>query len=168
MKRVTKKKVCLLGDFGVGKTSLVRRFVEGCFDDKYLSTVGVKISRKSLARADRTLDLIIWDLAGSDEFKRVQTSYLSGASGAMIVCDLTRPETLTSFESYVAQMRETNKHGAIVFVGNKADLPPLISEMELQSVCAKFGSSCLLTSAKTGANVEEAFVRLAEAMEARL
>lgn len=163
---VVQKKVCLLGDFGVGKTSLVRRFVEGRFDDKYLHTIGLKISRKSLARPRHRLNLIIWDLAGGNEFRRLHPNYLNGAAGALIVCDLTRPETLSSFEHYITLMQEANKYSAIVFVANKADLPLAVTEGELQSVCAWWGMPYLLTSAKTGMNVEEAFVRLAEAMEA--
>ncbi len=62
------RKVCLLGDYSVGKTSLVRRFVEGQFDDKYLSTIGVRISRRTMVRADKEINLLIWDLAGAQEF----------------------------------------------------------------------------------------------------
>ncbi|HNO94753.1 MAG TPA: hypothetical protein PKJ84_11315, partial [Anaerolineales bacterium] len=69
------KKICLLGDFGVGKTSLVQRFVEGRFDDKYLSTMGVKISRKTLKRSYGKLNLLIWDVAGSNGFESSGTSY---------------------------------------------------------------------------------------------
>lgn len=163
---VVQKKVCLLGDFGVGKTSLIRRFVENRFDDKYLHTIGIKISRKSLPRPRHRLNLIIWDVAGGDEFKSLHSSYLNGAAGALIVCDLTRPETLTSFEYYINLLRQANEWSAMLLVGNKADLSPAITENELQSVCAWWGSSYVLTSAKTGMNVEEAFVRLADAIEA--
>ena len=94
------KKVCLLGDFAVGKTSLVRRFVYDLFDDKYISTIGVKVSRKtvSLARDDDIVDLtmMLWDLAGSEEFSRMRASYLRGAACALMVYDISRPETLLS------------------------------------------------------------------------
>lgn len=87
--KVVQKKVCLLGDFAVGKTSLVRRFVEGHFEDKYLSTIGVKVARKSLDRDETKLNLLIWDLVGGNEFSRSETGYLLGTAGALVVCDLT-------------------------------------------------------------------------------
>ena len=72
------KKICLLGDFGVGKTSLVQRFVEGRFDDKYLSTVGVKISRKTLKRSYGEMNMLVWDLAGSNGFESSSSTLYAG------------------------------------------------------------------------------------------
>jgi len=161
------KKICLLGDFAVGKTSLVRRYVEGRFEDKYLSTVGVKIVRRSLPREYGTLNLLIWDLAGSDEFSRTAASYLRGAAGALIVCDLTRPETLASLPNYAEMLRTQTAAAPLIFLGNKADLTDerLVSEADLQTVCAAFGSQGWLTSAKTGDHVDDAFEALAAALE---
>ena len=90
------KKVCLLGDFAVGKTSLIRRYVEDRFDDKYLSTIGVKISRKIVQRPDYALTLLIWDLAGGDDINQLSRRYLLGAVGAILVCDLTRAISTTA------------------------------------------------------------------------
>ncbi len=166
---VIQKKVCLLGDFAVGKTSLVRRYVEGRFDDKYLSTIGVKISRKTLTRPSGTLNLLIWDLAGSDEFNTIAPSYLRGAAGALIVCDLTRPETLTVFAQYASMLHAQAASVPLIFLGNKVDLidERLISESDLQAACAPYGGRYLLTSAKRNENVEEAFALLADALEAQ-
>lgn len=163
------KKVCLLGDFAVGKTSLVRRYVEGRFDDKYLSTIGVKISRKVLQRPYGQLNLLLWDLAGSEEFIDAAANYLRGSAGALIVCDLTRRETLAAFERYAYQLRAANDKTAVVFVGNKADLEDhrVITDEELQTVCSGLGCPYLLTSARTGAQVERAFELLAERIETR-
>jgi small GTP-binding protein len=163
---IIQKKVCLLGDFAVGKTSLVRRFVEGRFDDKYLSTVGVKISRKSLARDGHQLNLLIWDLAGGEEFMRYETSYLRGATGALIVCDLTRPETLAKAQQYAAEMRRVNPAAACVLVANKVDLTGLraITDQELRAASALLNAPYLVTSAKSGANVPAAFDHLADAV----
>lgn len=165
--KVLQKKVCLLGDFAVGKTSLIRRFVEGRFDDKYLSTIGVKISRKELTRADYTLKLLIWDLAGGDDFASVERSYLRGAAGALIVCDLTRPDTLTAVRRYIDQLRSFNPNAAIVLAGNKADLTDqrAISDDDLAALSSDHAILHLLTSAKTGANVEAAFDALATGLE---
>jgi small GTP-binding protein len=163
--KTIQKKICLLGDFAVGKTSLVRQFVEGRFDDKYLSTIGVKVSRRSLQRPYGTLNLLLWDLAGSEEFK--ETSYLQGTAGAFIVCDLTRRETLATLKNYASYLYQISQGVPLVFIGNKMDLSDewAIKESELQNVAASFGSPYFLTSAKTGAHVETAFHLLAEKLE---
>lgn len=164
---VIQKKICLLGEFAVGKTSLVRRFVEGRFEDKYLSTIGVKISRRSLARPTGQMNLLVWDLAGSEEFNS-QSSYLRGAAGAVVVCDLTRRETLAGLERYARQLHAANGPVPLVFAGNKADLTAerVIGDDELHALAHAWQASLWLTSAKTGQNVEAAFDSLATAIEA--
>jgi len=161
------KKICLLGGFAVGKTSLIRQFTEGNFDDKYLSTIGVKISRKPLQRADHTLNLLIWDLAGGDKFTKQSANYLRGAVGAIIVCDLTRPDTLAYLSEYMEQMHAVNPNAAIVFACNKADLitERAIGDVELETAVSPTNTPYLLTSAKTGENVEAAFELLADLIE---
>lgn len=163
------KKVCLLGDFAVGKTSLVRRFVEGRFDDKYLSTIGVKASRKTLVRKDHILNLLIWDLAGGDDFTSRDTSYLLGAAGALIVCDLTRQETLNAFSYYTDQLLASNPNVALVFTGNKVDLvsEQAITIQDMLQVSHLLNAPFVFTSAKTGEKVEEAFELLATQLEAK-
>ena len=161
----------MLGSFAVGKTSLVKRFVEGRFDDSYLSTIGVKISRKSVefAADDLKINLIVWDLAGGDEFLRNNAGYLRGAAGALIICDLTRPQTLRTAENYAHQIRTINPDSSIVLLGNKCDLTNEreISDEDLQGVADAFnGCVYFLSSAKTGENVEEAFSLLAEQFKA--
>ena len=161
------KKVCLLGDFAVGKTSLIRRFVEGRFDDKYLSTIGVKISRKTLEREDHRLNLLIWDLAGGDDFSKASANYLRGAAGALLVCDLTRATTLVTLTDYAQQLRAMDETAVLILVGNKADLldERQISDEALATVAETFAAPYLLTSALTGHHVEDAFYHLAEAIE---
>ena len=168
--RTIQKKVCLLGDFAVGKTSLVRRFVEGRFDDKYLSTIGVKISRKPMMRADHVLNLLIWDLAGGDDFSKMSNQYLRGAVGALIVCDLTRSDTLQALIRYTEQLRVVNENPAIVLIGNKVDLEDArhISDEQLQTIATEQQVPYLLTSAKTGDSVIEAFDLLATQLEAQI
>lgn len=158
------KKICLLGEFAVGKTSLVRRFVEGRFDDRYLSTIGVKISRKPVQLPNGRINLLLWDLAGSDEFNgQIRANYLRGAAGALIVCDLTRPETLSGFQRYMEQIQAVGLSIPVIFVGNKTDLTELraISDEQLHTAAQEFGGQAFLSSAKTGYNVEEIFYRLA-------
>jgi small GTP-binding protein len=163
------KKICLLGDFSVGKTSLVRRFVEGRFDEKYLGTIGVKISRKTLSRPYGQMNLLVWDLAGSNGFDTPsEMSYLHGAMGAVVVCDLTRQNTLATFERYAYLIRAINPTASLVFVGNKSDLvgERVVSDVELSAACLPFRSKWFLTSAKTGEQVESTFMHLAEQIEA--
>lgn len=160
------KKICLLGDFAVGKTSLVRRFVYSIFDDRYISTIGVKVSRKTITipHAMQTIDLtlLIWDLAGSEEFNRMQNSYLRGTAGALLVWDLTRPETILRLKAYHQSLLELNPQARFVLAGNKADLVAQagLLDQEVERFSQAQGIPVFLTSAKTGENVEEAFVTL--------
>lgn len=164
------KKVCLLGDFAVGKTSLVRRFIEGLFDEKYLSTLGAKVDRKTLNLEKNgqavKLKLLIWDIAGSEKFNMMMGSYYNGASGAILVCDLTRPETITSLKKYVDNFWKINPNTPLVIAGNKVDL--LGSDMsvtdKLMEEAQKYQSDHFISSAKTGENVEELFHSLGKNM----
>ena len=118
MAKTISKKICLLGDFAVGKTSLVRRFVYALFDDKYISTIGVKVSRKTVAlpREDEVVELtlMLWDLAGSEEFAGIQSSYLHGTTGALLVCDLTRGNTLSSLKKYKERLDDISPNADVV------------------------------------------------------
>jgi small GTP-binding protein len=165
--KVIQKKICLLGDFSVGKTSLIRQFIETRFDENYLSTIGVHMSRKRLDRGDHHLDFLIWDLAGGEEFKGVGKNYLRGASGGLIVCDLTRRDTLASLAYYAEELRLLNPQCALVFAANKVDLKTerTVSDDMLQAAVAQFADNCLLTSAKTGEHVNLAFSTLADQIE---
>ncbi|MCB9423291.1 MAG: GTP-binding protein [Ardenticatenaceae bacterium] len=165
--KVIQKKICLLGEFSVGKTSLIRRFVEERFDENYLSTIGVHMSRKRLERAEYALDFFIWDLAGGEDFKVVGANYLRGSAGAIIVCDLTRKETLTALPYYAGQIQSLNPQAALVFVANKADLvmERTVAHDAIIEAITAFGNTYLLTSAKTGQHVNEAFAALADQME---
>lgn len=169
---VISKKICLLGDFNVGKTSLIRRFVEGRFNDKYLSTVGVKVSRKSLEiKKDLELhqiNLLVWDLEGNTKFKSITPSYLKGASGSIIVADLTRSTTLNTLRQHVDLFHEINPQGTIIVALNKADLVPPEKLHKLIEVHGSLSDEkrlgTYITSAKTGEKVEEMFYQLSQAM----
>lgn len=115
------KKICMLGSFAVGKTSLVRRFVHSMFTDKYLTTVGVKIDTKKIVLRDKEISLLLWDLYGEDEFQRVQISYLRGSSGLLLVADGTRPETVDKAIS--SETRRSRAWGNIPYLllMNKCD-----------------------------------------------
>ena len=166
------KKVCLLGDFGVGKTSLVRRFVYERFEDKYLSTIGVKVSRKTitLSYQGKSIDLaiILWDLAGSEEFNHIRASYLRGAAGIMLVCDLTRPDTLQHLTSYLDDMNQVCPKADIILAANKADLTDehRLTSSDIETYASGLKIPFFLTSAKSGDGVETIFEHLGHLMMA--
>lgn len=166
MMTTVSKKICLLGDFAVGKTSLVRRFVYNLFDDKYLSTIGVKVSRKTVSVAGdeqvSQLTMLLWDLAGSEEFSPMRASYLRGAAGAILVCDLTRAETLANLTGYAADLRQLNPAAQLVLAANKCDLAEQhqLTELKIESAAAELHAPYYLTSAKTGDEVEALFRHL--------
>lgn len=169
-KTIVQKKVCILGDFSVGKTSLVRRYVEGRFDEKYISTIGVQISRRIVdVGEDEKVSLVIWDVAGSEEFNGKHLSYLQGSSAALLVCDLTRKTTLVSLRKYVTTMRAVAPQAYFVLLANKNDLTEQfeLTQEEVASLAGELECSWFLTSAKTGEFVEEAFTTLAKALMPR-
>lgn len=159
------KKVCMLGAFGVGKTSLVSRFVRSIFSDKYLTTVGVKIDKKTMSVGSEEVTLMLWDIYGEDGFQTVRESYLRGASGYLLVADGTRHATLET--ATALQQKATSVVGRVPFVLllNKSDLNTEweVDERALWKL-AEQGWPVLMTSAKTGAGVEEAFAKLAGEM----
>lgn len=161
-----KKKVCMLGAFAVGKTSLVRRFVEGIFSDKYLTTVGVKIGKKSVEVDGRPMDLVLWDIQGEDAYAKLQTSYLRGASGYLLVADGTRASTLEKARELEARVREALGPVPFVLVLNKSDLADTW-EIDDETVAELEASSWDVrrTSAATGDAVEEVFLSLARRMQ---
>ena len=159
------KKVCLLGTPSVGKTSLVAQFVHSMFSDKYLTTVGVKIDKKSVTVDGTEVTLVVWDLAGDDDFQRLQTSYLRGTSGYLLVADGTRKITLDQALELQKRVAETLGATPFVLALNKADLAPQweVEEARLAALAAE-NFTLLKTSAKEGAGVEEAFAQLARRM----
>jgi small GTP-binding protein len=157
------KKVCVLGAFGVGKTTLIRRFVESIFSDVYLTTVGVKVDKKTLTVGAGPLTLILWDIAGEDEVNAIRMSYVRGAAGYLLVADGTRAETLTVARSI--QARVVAEIGLVPFLLllNKADLHDSWNiSKEPVDLLEQAGWVVFRTSAKTGEGVEEAFQQLAQ------
>jgi small GTP-binding protein len=153
-------KVCLLGDGAVGKTSLVRRFVFDVFDDKYLISFGTKVSKKSLRIGEAEIDLLVWDILGQKSHESLHAAYYRGAAGAFAVSDFTRPETMQSLKSWIGNFRSTVGNKPVVILGNKSDLDKKYSLSELQALSSSIGCEALETSAKTGMNVEKAFLDL--------
>ena len=159
------KKVCLLGTSGVGKTSLVARYVDDSFSDKYLTSVGVAIKKKTVTVDGTEVTQVIWDLEGDDDFQRLEASYLRGTSGYLLVADGTRRVTLDL--ALELQKRVAASLGAAPFtlVLNKADLAPQweVDEARISALRAE-NFTIIKTSAKEGAGVEEVFADLARRM----
>ena len=174
MTLIISKKICMLGDFSVGKTSLIRRFVERQFSDQYLSTVGVKISRKTveceLAEQQKQVhvQMLIWDLEGNTKFKSVTPMHLQGASSAVVVADINRQVTIDHIPDHIQCFLSANPKGFVIVALNKSDL---IEEDRLlkmlnslpfkdqEQVIATYS-----TSAKTGLKVDQIFQELAYRM----
>jgi small GTP-binding protein len=156
------KKLCMLGGFAVGKTSLVKRFVHSVFSDTYLTTVGVKIDKKTVELAGKTVNLILWDLAGEDDLSSLRTTYLRGAAGYLLVADGTRPATLEVALSL--NQRVEAEFGKLPFalLLNKSDLKEqwAIGDTEIARL-SDSGWWVRSSSAMTGEGVEEAFHDLA-------
>jgi len=168
-----KAKLCLVGETGVGKTSLIRRFVTDKFDDRYIATVGTKITKKSIdivwRDSPRTLDMTVWDIMGEKGFRTLlKEAYFHGSQGIIAVCDLTRPDTLFDLSGWVNVAVKEVGDVPIVFMGNKNDLSKEknVDEDDLAKLSAIHKSPYYLTSAKTGENVEVAFKTLSKAMVA--
>jgi hypothetical protein len=158
---VLQKKVCVLGAFGVGKTSLVRRYVESIFSDTYLTTVGVKVDKKVLEVGGRQLTLVLWDVAGEDETTSIRMSYVRGAAACFLVADGTRPETLDVVRRIQARVSAEIGDLPYLVILNKADLQ---AEWELPEIIDGLAGAVAVirASAKTGDGVEQSFQELAQ------
>jgi hypothetical protein len=152
-------KVCLIGAPGVGKTSLVKRFVDRIFDERYLTTVGVKVDKKQVRVGQREVTLMIWDLAGEDEFESVPLKYVRGASAFILVADGCRGRTLTKAEELRRRIEE--QFGSIPFVAaiNKSDLGESWDHAALERFASQW--DWVRTSAKSGAGVDDLFLAVA-------
>lgn len=162
-----KRKIILIGDGNVGKTSLVRRFVLDVFDDRYFLTIGSKVVKKRVTyqKDDNNmieLDMMIWDLMGQKEYIRTQQITFTGTHGALMVCDVTSKETLSNLEHWRNVLFDVTEEIPIVILANKNDLTDEaeISEEDLMNASKKFKAECYFTSAKTGENVDDAFRKI--------
>ena len=157
------KKICLLGAFAVGKTSLIMRYVDSIFSDKYHTSVGVKIDKKQLVVDEQDVTLMIWDLAGQDDLTRLRTSYLRGAAGYIVVADGTRPFSLETAINMHNEAREYTGDVPFIVALNKADLKEDEKwqvDPEQLAVLREQGAEIILTSAKNDENVETIFEML--------
>ena len=169
-----KVKVCLVGEGAVGKTCLIRRFIHDQFDDRYISTLGAKVSKKEIPldgpNGPVNVDMTIWDIMGEKGFRELlKEAYFHGAQGVLAVCDLTRKETLDELEDWVSAVAKVTGNIPMAFLGNKADLvgERVVTQEDLEAAAQVHEAPALFTSAKTGENVEAAFASLAKLITAR-
>lgn len=164
---MTKKKICLLGAPGVGKTSLVARFVKSIFSEKYQASVGAKVDKKTVQANGQQVELVIWDMAGDSAERLSHSPYLRGSAGHLVVADGTQTESLEEGVRLAHEVAVNQGDVPMVFLVNKSDLTNLwrVSPEAIARLAGGKGN-VFLTSAKTGDNVEQAFVKLAEMMAA--
>jgi len=169
------KKVVLLGDGAVGKTSLIARYVVNKFDDKYIATIGTKVSRKDIQVIKPNLiinlRMMIWDILGQKEYSKIRSASLSGAQGVILVADLSRPETFKSLQDFwLKEVEAVVGSVPTIIVGNKLDLAAKASASRtmIESMGQKLGCPIMLASAKTGENVEGIFTTLGDTLVAEV
>jgi len=155
-------KITLLGEKNVGKTSLVYRYIENKFRESYKATLGVNLLKKDMEVDGNSVSAQIWDLGGQDSFKSLRKLYLEGANGALVMFDLTERKTFDKLNEWVESFKEARGEQPIVLIGNKSDLENQrkITDMEASNYAKENNMELMLTSAKTGQNVEEAFIKL--------
>lgn len=157
------RKVCMLGDFAVGKTNLANRFSQNFFDERYLTTMGARVTKKEVSVGDAQVTLMIWDLIGFLKFEKIIMSYIRGSDAAVVVFDVTRPDTFSVVEKWADMFLNINPKKTVVLLANKMDLGPKFPAVEEGMELAKRrGWMFFATSAKTGENVELAFMTMAE------
>ncbi len=153
----------MVGAFAVGKTSLVKQFVESLFDEKYHTTIGVKIDKKVIECNNKILQMMIWDIEGVDVFTDLKASYLRGASGVMLVVDGTRHNTFESADKIKEFVVEVLGDIPMLLLINKSDLKEDWQVVQESVQCLGLKSEdTFLTSAKTGENVEKCFEKMAD------
>lgn len=161
------KKICMLGSFGVGKTSLVRRFVYNEFQESYQSTLGVQIHKQSIQIGQipsYQFNFILWDIAHIEKFDNVIKNYFHGAHGAVVVFDVTRAQIFDQVDSFLKPFLMTNPQSKLVFVANKIDLAEPSERFleQLLQISKLYRKPYVQTSAKQNLNIETVFTCLAE------
>ena len=156
-------KICLLGEANVGKTSLVYRYIENKFRGNYKSTLGVNLLKKDMHLEEYgNVSVQIWDLGGQESFRSLRKLYLEGANGALIIYDCTNRSSYEKLEDWIYDFKDAREDEPLLLIGNKIDLTEAIKVQESEGIelAKKFNMEFVPTSAKTGSNVEDAFIRI--------
>lgn len=166
-----KVKICLVGEGAVGKTCLIRKYIFDEFNDRYISTLGAKVTKKEIIVPDPKgngsieMDMTIWDIMGEKGFRELlREAYFHGAQGILAVCDVTRKDTLQELPEWISSVHKVTGEIPIHLLANKADLKDqiVLTEEDVAKVAKRYNSPYLFTSAKTGLNVEKGFQVLAQ------
>lgn len=169
-----KVKICLVGDASVGKTSLIRRYVLDLFDDKYIDTLGTKVSKKRVIfkkdGREINLTLSIWDVLGQEDFKNIQSMAFRGSKGAMLVCDITRKNTFDNLVTWHSRVKEVAGNIPFILLANKCDLNDqyTFNEETLKEFASKINAPYYLTSAKIGDNVIKTFYNIGDTITMKI
>lgn len=155
------KKICMLGSFAVGKSSLTERFTSSLFSERYHTTIGVRVHTRTVNLGSSEMKLVVWDLAGEDELVSVRTEYLRGSSGYLLVVDATRPNTTSVAERLRETVESAIGNVPSVIAVNKIDLVDTAAVDAIRLRVEAFGANVAFTSAKTGCGVDAAFLSLA-------
>eukprot|EP01121_Diplochlamys_sp_Union-15-3_P015267 TRINITY_DN5011_c0_g3_i2.p1 TRINITY_DN5011_c0_g3~~TRINITY_DN5011_c0_g3_i2.p1 ORF type:complete len:209 (-),score=47.53 TRINITY_DN5011_c0_g3_i2:45-671(-) len=157
-------KLLLIGDSGVGKSSLLLRFADNTFTESFISTIGVDFKLRTIEIEGLKVKLQLWDTAGQERFRTITSSYYRGAQGVIVVFDVTKKDTFNNVVKWLQELeRYASEDVKKLLVGNKIDLTPReVTPEEAKELAQKLGLDYVETSAKTSSNVEEAFSRLAK------
>jgi len=164
-------KITLLGEKNVGKTSLVYRFIENKFRENYKATLGVNLLKKELDIGGYGgVSAQIWDLGGQESFRSLRSLYLEGANGALVIFDMTDKNSFEKIDEWIQDFRNARGDTPIILIGNKSDLKNQIkiTEKEALEFAKKNIMELIITSAKTGENVEHAFIQLTKTILDRI
>jgi small GTP-binding protein len=164
--RLARLKLCMVGDEGVGKTSLIRRYVYSIYDEAYIRTVGTMVSKREieLPEIGHQASLIVWDIMGRKDFMDLfKEAYFKHVRGVLAVFDITRPKTLDSLKEWIGGIKSSVGEVPTFILANKQDIRPEdgLSDSDIERVCSTYACPWRKTSAKTGENVEQAFRDLA-------
>lgn len=154
------KKICVLGPSSVGKTSLIRRYVEGIFSGNYLTTIGVKIDKKIVNLANNNVELLVWDIEGTDIFSGFNKRYLRGASAFILVVDQSRRSSVLDAIELFNLVKSSHDIPAFLAI-NKSDLENQLTDEDRQALMNLSIDGMVITSAKSGSHVETLFSKIA-------